>query len=170
MRFERLLTSGAALVLGTLAGCGAREPTTAETPAPAAESAAEADQTAQPTTATEPSFTVSLTGAEEVPGPGDDDGSGTARITLREGTGEVCYELEVQNIEAATAAHIHTGAAGQAGDVAVSLDAPAQGTSQGCAKVEQTLLQDIGGNPANYYVNVHNAAHPQGAVRGQLAR
>lgn len=170
MRPGTLFASGAALALGALIGCGAREPatTTEALPQRANETTDAGRQT--PPAAAERAFTVSLTGAEEVPGPGDEDGRGTARITLREDSNQVCYELSVQSIEAATAAHIHTGVAGQAGGVAVMLDAPAQGTSQGCVSVEPTLLQEIGRNPANYYVNVHNGAFPQGAMRGQLGR
>ena len=38
-------------------------------------------------------LTASLTGAAEVPGPGDPDGTGTALITLNQGQNEVCFEL-----------------------------------------------------------------------------
>jgi hypothetical protein len=76
----------------------------------------------------------------------------------------------VENIQAANAAHIHTGAAGSAGDVAIPLEAPAQGTSKSCSPADAQVLRDIQQNPANYYVNVHNAEFPQGAVRGQLQR
>src|SRR5688572_808770 len=44
-----------------------------------------------------------LTGAAEVPGPGDADGGGSVRITLNPGQGEVCFELHVSDIGAATA-------------------------------------------------------------------
>ena len=35
--------------------------------------------------------------------------------------------------------------------------------------LNKNLLKDILRNPENYYVNVHNAPFPNGAVRGQLA-
>jgi hypothetical protein len=43
-------------------------------------------------------LTTALTGAAEVPGPGDPDGKGTAVITLNQGQKEVCFELTVENI------------------------------------------------------------------------
>lgn len=114
---------------------------------------------------------TSLTGAAEVPGPGDADGTGTAAITVNSGQGQVCYKLSVSNIAPATAAHIHEAAPTAAGPVVVTLGTPnASGTSSGCATVTRELALEILKNPADYYVNVHNAAFPAGAVRGQLAK
>jgi hypothetical protein len=112
---------------------------------------------------------VTLTGAAEVPGPGDSNGSGTVKLTLNPDKGEVCYELTVANIQEATAAHIHEGAAGKDGPVKVGLDAPKMGTAKGCKSADAALIQAIMQNPANYYVNVHTGDFPKGAVRGQLA-
>jgi len=54
---------------------------------------------------------INLTGAAEVPGPGDEDASGTATVYLRTASNEVCVDISVQNITLpATAAHIHEGA------------------------------------------------------------
>jgi hypothetical protein len=115
-------------------------------------------------------ITVTLIGAEEVPGPGDEDAEGTAAVYLRPDSNEVCVDISVQNITLpATAAHIHQAPAGQAGDPVVTLTAPGEdGLSSTCATVEATLLQDMLNNPENFYVNVHNADFPAGAARGQL--
>ncbi|HKO96055.1 MAG TPA: CHRD domain-containing protein [Pyrinomonadaceae bacterium] len=115
-------------------------------------------------------MTAVLTGAAEVPGPGDTDGTGTATITLNHGQGQVCYELTVANIGAATAAHIHSGGPTVAGPVVATLDAPAEGTSKGCVNLDKTKIMDIMKNPGNYYINVHNAEFADGAVRGQLSK
>jgi hypothetical protein len=115
-------------------------------------------------------LTATLTGAAEVPGPGDADGGGTAVITLNQGQNEVCFELTVSNIAAATAAHIHSGAAGVAGPVVVTLTPPAEGSSKGCVAAGADLIKEIRQTPGNYYVNVHNADFPDGAVRGQLSK
>lgn len=114
---------------------------------------------------------TTLTGAAEVPGPGDSNGAGTAEITVNAGQTRVCYKLRVRNIAVATAAHIHEGARTVAGPVKVTLGTPnASGTSSGCVTVTRALALEILKRPADYYVNVHNAEFPNGAVRGQLAK
>lgn len=115
-------------------------------------------------------LTATLTGAAEVPS-GDPDGSGTALITLNPGQQEVCFELSVSDIAPATAAHIHVAPAGTAGPVVVPLAAPTDGTSKGCIQdVDRDLIRAIVHDPDQYYVNVHNAEFPPGAVRGQLSK
>ena len=115
-------------------------------------------------------LSASLTGAAEVPGPGDPDGSGEFFVTVNPGLGEVCYQLSVADIAPATAAHIHAGPAGVAGGVVVGLVPPTSGTSSDCAAVDRDLAMAILRDPAVFYVNVHNAAFPAGAIRGQLGK
>lgn len=114
-------------------------------------------------------LSAEMTGAAEAPGPGDPDGTGTASFTINPGQGEVCFELSVQNIAPATAAHIHVAPAGVPGPVVVPLAPPTSGSSSGCVSVARDLALAIIKNPEEYYVNVHNATYPAGAVRGQLS-
>jgi CHRD domain len=111
-----------------------------------------------------------MTGAQEVPGPGDADGNGAAGIKINLDTSTVCWALRVEDILLpATAAHIHEGPKGVAGDIVVTLSPPdAAGHARGCTTADSALLADIAANPAQYYVNVHNSDFPGGAVRGQL--
>lgn len=112
-----------------------------------------------------------LTGAAEKPTPGDTDGAGQASFHVNVGQSEVCYELMVEKIAASTMAHIHKAGPDAAGPVAIPLTAPdASGKSSGCAKADATVVKDILQNPGAYYVNVHNAEFPAGAVRGQLTK
>jgi hypothetical protein len=112
---------------------------------------------------------VSMNGLQEVPGPGDADGNGTVEINVVPTQGQVCWNLYARQIDAATAAHIHRGAEGIAGPVVLTLTTPdAAGHSQGCATVDPALAREIGYQGHLFYVNVHNAAHPSGAIRGQL--
>lgn len=113
-------------------------------------------------------LSTDLSGEEEVPGPGDPDGSGTARITVNPGIGQLCYSLRVSNIETATGAHIHEAPEGVAGPVVQGLIPPATGTSSACISISREFAMELIRNPSDYYVNVHNAAYPGGAVRGQL--
>ena len=113
-------------------------------------------------------LTTPMSGAEEAPNPGDPDGTGFAVIELDHKAGEVCFELIVQNIAPATASHIHEGPPGQAGPVVVTLTPPTDGDSSGCVAADEKLIKDIHAHPFRYYVNVHNAEFPGGAVRGQL--
>ena len=113
-------------------------------------------------------FVAQLTGAAEFPGPGATAGTGAAAVTIDAVTGEVCGDLRVADIGAAVAAHIHRGAVGVAGPIVVNFVAP-NPTSAACEIVTPTLAAEIAGNPAGFYVNVHTAAFPSGAVRGQLA-
>ena len=114
-------------------------------------------------------FTIAMTGAAEVPGPGDPDGSGTAVLQVNAGRGVITYELRVANISMATAAHIHRGPAGEAGPVVVPLRAPSNGAISDTVRVDKALAQEILRTPSAFYVNVHNGDFPAGAVRGQLS-
>ena len=112
-------------------------------------------------------FSATLSGANEVP-PADPDGTGTARISIDDATNRICTHLEVRNINAVTAAHIHRGAAGVNGPPVVTLDAPDDSDSDDCANVPDALIDEIRRSPADFYVNVHTADYPDGAIRGQI--
>ena len=98
-------------------------------------------------------------------------GTGNARLELNSGQQTICFAIHVADIALpATAAHIHRGAAGITGPIVVHLVAPnAHGVSTGCAHAPASLINAILQHPADYYVNVHNAPYPDGAVRGQLS-
>ena len=118
-----------------------------------------------------PVLFAELTGAAEVPGPGDPDGSGFAQLAFFPGRGRVCVHIEVSGIAEPTGAHIHQGEPGVAGDIVLPLPTPnAQGMADECIEdVDRAIIGAILENPAGYYVNVHTAEFPAGAVRGQLA-
>ena len=78
---------------------------------------------------------ASLTGEKEVPGPGDPNGWGEAEVKVYKA--RVCYELEVERIKPATAAHIHLGGPSVAGPIVVELKAPTDGSSEGCKANKQ---------------------------------
>ena len=68
---------------------------------------------------------------------------------------------------AASAAHIHVGAMGKAGNVLVALCGPCKSGQSGTAKVSAMVLRDIQKHLT--YVNVHTAKNPNGEIRGQVS-
>jgi hypothetical protein len=121
-------------------------------------------------------LSTTLTGAAEVPGPGDADASGTAFVTLNQGEGAVCFDLSWAGIDGTVvASHIHAAPVGVAGPVVVPLftGVALSGTdsASGCvAGVSEELIKAIRHDPAGYYVNIHSTVFPAGAVRGQLGK
>jgi CHRD domain len=115
---------------------------------------------------------ASLSGAQEVPGPGDPDGSGRALVRLS--GDQACFLLTWSRITAPVAAHIHVGRRGVRGAVVVpffqdqlpdTLNAVA-----GCAPAAPAVVDAIVADPRGYYVNIHTTEFPDGAIRGQLHR
>ena len=117
-------------------------------------------------------FFAVMTGAKEVKAgesAGDSNGRGAFSATLDGRT--LCYGIQVKNIANPVAAHIHTGGAGDRGAVVVPLKQPGKGdpgASAQCVRVSRSQAAALGSSPANFYVNVHTAALPNGAIRGQL--
>ena len=107
---------------------------------------------------------------------GDPNGRGEAYVFGIDGDPKtLCYVLTVEGIAPASAAHIHEGAEGENGPVVVNLAAPADGNAADCLTegeagkfVGDQTVAEILANPEDYYVNVHNAEYPGGAIRGQL--
>jgi hypothetical protein len=115
-----------------------------------------------------PQRQTGLTGSAESPGPGDGNGRGEFTWSL---DGErLCYLLSVKRIDPAAAAHIHRGRQGVAGPVVVELAAPAPRASAECLDLSTAVAKSLRKNPGRFYVNVHNASFPDGAIRGQLHR
>lgn len=115
-------------------------------------------------------LTAELIGSEEVPGPGDPDASGHFTLYSTGVTDEICYAMQLTGLTPpATAAHIHAGAQGTAGDVVFPLTFRSDGRSWHCDRgLDATQVAAVMADPSAYYVNVHNETFPAGAVRGQL--
>ncbi|MCS0604414.1 CHRD domain-containing protein [Streptomyces sp. LP11] len=116
-----------------------------------------------------------LSGTNEAPAGkqavGDKDGRATALMRIQ--GDDVSFAFAWTGTEAPTMGHLHQGAQGKNGDVRISFftrklkDAP---YVYGTVKVhDDSLLEDIEAHPDDFYVNLHTAEFPGGAVRGQLA-
>ena len=124
-------------------------------------------------------FTTTLSGANECNASGtcnlgDPDGTGTATIDINVGQQRVCWDITVNNIAAPTRGHIHDAPAGTAGPIVVGFFEADSVALKGCTAttqpVDRALLLDIVQHPQDFYVNVHTAEFPAGAIRGQLAK
>jgi hypothetical protein len=116
-------------------------------------------------------LSATLTGAAEVPDPGDPDAVGSAQVFDTGIADQLCYVLDQGGLDpAATAAHIHEGDAATAGPVVHPLALGAGQRSAHCDRgVDPALVTAIFADPAGYYVNLHNEPFPAGAIRGQLS-
>lgn len=134
---------------------------------------------------------TALTGAAERPNPVTTGASGdfiaevrdTATVAgKRDSLAVIHFELFVQNINAATMAHIHAGDANTAGPVMVFLfNGPTTGNGYtGILSSAEITRRSAFNAPYNMdsvltrmrngtaYVNVHTTANPGGEIRGQI--
>ena len=137
--------------------------------ATAATTVAVVSTTAGPATAAgRTTLQTALTGAQEVPGPGDPDGRGNGVVKVDGATGEICVVLTTHGTDELLAGHIHRKAAGsQTGPVVVPLTQTGPSKFQGCA-TNGTVASGLITEPQAYYLNVHNGEFPNGALRGDL--
>jgi hypothetical protein len=112
-------------------------------------------------------LTAQLTGGAETP-PAALDGTGMFMGRVNPASGQLCYTLASKGLDTLTVAHIHVGAIGVAGPPVVMLspDVP----SETCIAVDKDVAAKLVASPGDYYVNVHTAKYPKGAIRGQLTK
>ncbi len=107
---------------------------------------------------------VKLSGANEVP-PVTTSATGEGVISIAD-DGAVSGSVSTKGIQA-TAAHIHVGAAGTNGPVAVPFTKDGD-TFKAPAGAKLNADQMKAFKAGELYFNVHSAANPGGEIRGQL--
>jgi CHRD domain len=114
-----------------------------------------------------PVVSAKLRGANEAPVRGDPNGTGLVVLHLSTAKKTACWQFSnVRGIAKPTAAHIHKGRKGTSGPVVIPFGTTYK--AKGCQKAAKRLIEAIETNPNRYYVNIHNAKYPAGAIRGQL--
>ncbi len=108
---------------------------------------------------------ATLTGAQEVP-PVETKATGTAQFQLKADR-SISGSVKTKDIDG-TAAHIHEGAPGVNGGVAVTLNKKSdhEWTVPVGAKLTAAQIESL--KAGTLYVNVHTDAHKGGEIRGQL--
>ncbi len=106
-----------------------------------------------------------LSGASEVP-PVATNATGNAIVAVHPQTRAITGTANYTGVTA-SAAHIHTGAAGTNGPVTIGLTL---GTNSATLPASTTLTEAQFADliTGNHYVNVHSSANPGGELRGQL--
>jgi CHRD domain len=160
-----LLSLGLAAGLGACGGDGDKDKDTKVT--------TETTAGGEKSDGTAVSLKALLSPAEEVPGPGVKDGVGAALIDIA--GPKVCSDLKATMGEKPLKAHIHQGAKGASGTVVVDLmpdfkPGESAYTSKTCVETTADTASQLIADPAGYYVNIHSDGHPDGAMRGQLAK
>lgn len=142
-----------------------------------------------------PKFRAKLTGAQEVPGPGNPDADGRFQIAFNKDMNEAEFTLTVRDLDSVFRAHLHCAPVGVAGPIFVHLmgdlpvavgsgvqarqnidgkwlsnatltDQSFTNTTTACGDTLADLVDAA--NAGNVYVNVHTVDLPAGAIRGQL--
>ena len=114
-----------------------------------------------------PDFVVDAGGT---PGAGDPDGSSAVLLEVDTQALQLCPSFaRLRGLGAPTEVHLHTGEAGVNGPVAAVFDLPPmEGGFVPCVEVASELIDGILANPKAYYIDLHTAEYPDGAVRNQL--
>lgn len=148
----------AALVLA-LAGCAGAPAGEPPPPRPAkpASNPFQADVTAR-------SYTLNLAGTPAR----TRSASAAATLAITAARDQVCWKItRLAGVPAPQFAYIHRGGPGTSGPVVIPLGTRYR--PAGCVtEVAPALLAGIEARPADYYLAIHDQAHPQGAIRGQL--
>ena len=139
-------------------------------------------------------FEAELSGDHEVPAV-ETDAEGEVEFHYDREDHELAYEIELEDIEAITQAHIHLGGSDENGPVVATLlrftenvDGSGEGTpftpedddyeAEGTITADDVVARDgFDGSldaliqamrAGNAYVNVHTVANPSGEIRGQI--
>jgi hypothetical protein len=118
-------------------------------------------------------LSAKLKGNQEV-GEGDKNGRGEAFVAVRKpAKRKLCFQVSWDKIEPPTAGHIHKGVEGTNGPIKVTLFEDPAGlagdTAEDCVTdIRKKIARKLRKSPEKFYVNLHNAEFPDGAIRGQL--
>jgi hypothetical protein len=121
--------------------------------------------------ATTYSWSVSMSGSQEVPPPpGGQLNSGSASLTGDTATNRLCGTFSWSGGGGLLAAHIHVAQSGEPETpLAITVAGPSSlSPVSGCAIVPGPVMTEMARFPQLFNVELHTTAFPTGAMRGQL--
>ena len=119
-------------------------------------------------TSTMMGVSANLTAGQEVPAQAVKDTRATGKFVGTLSGKKLTWVLTFSHLTgAATAAHIHIGAMGKAGNVLKALCAPCKSGVHGTTTLSAMARTQL--STHKLYVNVHTAKNPNGEIRGQLS-
>lgn len=114
-----------------------------------------------------PEYCAQLQGAGPASDALDPAATGSARLEI--GGASIRFHIETANLGKVVATHLHQGAAGVNGPMAVELNPGFTGeVLDGSIPVDSDLSARVLANPSQFYVKLHSLKFPGGAIRGQL--
>jgi CHRD domain len=127
-----------------------------------------------------------LSGKNEVPGPGDKNGSGEAVLKLNKKKLRISFNISFEGIQEPVAGHLHKGTRhvadpaeakshrrnlvlfGEQANVTSPVSGRVKWNRNYTPDQKKQVIKRIKNNPNNWYVNLHTPDFPDGAIRGQL--
>ena len=112
-------------------------------------------------------WSAKLDASQEIPKQSVKAPAANGAFTATISGGKLHWKLTFSKLTGpASAAHIHIGAMGKAGNVLVPLCGPCKSGASGSAPLTAVLKKDFAKHLL--YVNVHTAKNPGGEIRGQI--
>ncbi|HEX8207963.1 MAG TPA: CHRD domain-containing protein [Solirubrobacteraceae bacterium] len=135
----------------------------------------EADDVAVPSSRPAATFSFSLSGAANLPSPGDPNATGTGSVSVYPAQDRLCWTLNGSNLGQGVELHLHRGTRNEQSLVVTTVSLMTDplrtpGSISGCLYVNRrSILNEIVARPYMFYMALHNTEFPGGALRGQLS-
>jgi hypothetical protein len=118
-------------------------------------------------------LTATMNGANERPGPGDPNATGSATLVFNTDPADqkLDYTVTYANVDGTESGlHIHIAPPTSPGPIVIPFPTPTGSPAMGTVVIpNRALILNIWANPGQYYINLHSTpTYGAGAIRGTL--